>query len=194
MGIPTFGLRTIRAQIILIVVFAIVFVVMTARLLDNVDTFEYVTAADVDLIGQRALTLSQLLRGASPEDRQRIMTRAAEAGMDLDIVSRQEIDTLPTPEDFQSRIGRLATYLFPPDTDLPPGASMIVFETRQAFAMPIDDNDALIYRSVPDTMLTTDLTGPIFYYFLSFATLVGLFSVFAVRAITAPLKSIVGKL
>ncbi|MEO9341010.1 ATP-binding protein [Mesorhizobium sp. SB112] len=194
MGIPLSGPRTIRGQIILIVVFAIAFVVTTARLLDRIDTFEYVTTADVDMIGQRALTLSLLLQGASSDDRQRIIARAAEAGMEVDIVSRQEIDALPRPEDFQSRIGRLMTYLFPPDTDLPPGASMIMYETRQAFAMPIDDDEALIYRSVPDTMLTTDLTGPVFYYFLSFATLVGLFSVFAVRAITAPLKSIAGKL
>ncbi|MCX8995703.1 ATP-binding protein [Rhizobiaceae bacterium BDR2-2] len=194
MGIPTFGLRTIRGQIMLIVVFAIVFVLMTGRLLDRVDTFEYVTAADVDLIGQRAHTLSLLLQGAGPEDRQRIVTRAAEAGIDLDIVSRRQIDALPKPEDFQSRIGRLVTYLFPPDMDLPAGASMIVYETRRAFAMPIDDDDALIYKSVPDTMLTTDLTGRVLYSFLSFVTLVGLFSVFAVRAITAPLKSIAGKL
>lgn len=191
MGVPGFGLRTIRGQIMAIVVFAIALVVAISRVFDSSD---FVFAADVDVIGQRAYTLSMLLRDADAEERSRILARASEAGMDAVVANRAEVDTLPLPQDFESRVGRVLTYLFPPDTELPPGAQMIQLDTGRAFAVPIDEREVLLYRSVPDTMLTTDLTSPILYFTLSFAILLLLFSVFAVRAITAPLRSIAGKL
>lgn len=194
MGISSFGPRSIHAQVVLIVLLAIALVAVSGRLFDRINALGYVAAADVDVIGQRALTLSLLLRDAEAGDRDRILSLAAAAGIDLRIIPRGEVDTLPAPHDLESRLRQLLGFLFPPDTDLSPGAAMIVFEGRPAFAVPIDGYDTLIYRSVPDTVLTTDFTNPIFYYLLSFLILVGLFSLFTVRAITAPLKSIVGKL
>lgn len=188
------GPKTIRGQILLIAIFAVGFVITSGRLIDPINTSGYFAVADVDMIGQRAYALAALMNGASEEDRQRILARASAADIQLEIMELEEVERLPQPDDLRAKTRQLLALLFPPDEGLPENARIILLGTDPVLTIPINDTEVLIYKSFPNTILTTDFTSQLFYYSLATVTLAVLFSVFAVRAITAPLQSLAGQL
>ena len=194
MRFPSFGVRTIRGQLMLVVVLAIGFVIVAGQVIERANTFDYADVVDVDLIGQRALTLAYLLDGADDAQRQRIIARSAKVGIEIEIVTRDALKRLPGPDGFRSKIGSFLAYLFPPDANLPDGSTMMLAGRMPVLSLPINDEELLLYKSFPDSVLTTDITGRILYYSLSLAILGALFSIFAVRFLTAPLKAISGEI
>lgn len=194
MRFPGFGARTIRGQLMLVVILAIGSVIVAGQVIERIKTFDYADAVDVDLVGQRALTLALLLDGADDAQRQRILARSAEVGIEIDIVPRDALERIAGPDGFRSKIGSFLAYLFPPDGNLPDGSKMMLVGRKPMLSLPINDEEFLLYKSFPDSVLTTDITGRILYYFLSLATLGVLFSIFAVRFLTAPLKAISGEI
>ncbi|WP_457588813.1 ATP-binding protein [Ensifer canadensis] len=188
------GVRTIRGRIMLVTIVAVMSVIFTGRLLEQFATFDHDDVVDVDLIGQRALTLAYLVRDLSAEERQRIIERSAEVGIDIEIMHRDRLRTLPAPADFRSALGTLLAFLFPPDQALPDGSKILMIDQRPVLSVPVDGDEILLYKTFPDTVFTTEFTGALLYYFLSFVTLGIFFSIFAVTFITAPLKSIALKL
>lgn len=177
-----------------VAVFAIGFVIVAGQVIERVDTFDYADVVDVDLIGQRALTLAYLVDGADDAQRQNIIARSAEVGIEIEIVKRDALERFPPPEDLRSKIGAFLAYLFPPDANLPDGSAMILVGRKPMLSLPINEEEFLLYKSLPDSVLTTDVTGRILYYSLSLVILGGLFSVFAVRFLTAPLKALSGEI
>ncbi|KNY13469.1 hypothetical protein AKG11_28765 [Shinella sp. SUS2] len=190
MRFPGFGARTIRGQLMLVVILAIGSVIVAGQVIERIKTFDYADAVDVDLVGQRALTLALLLDGADDAQRQRILARSAEVGIEIDIVPRDALERIAGPDGFRSKIGSFLAYLFPPDGNLPDGSKMMLVGRKPMLSLPINDKEFLLYKSFPDSVLTTDITGRIVYYSLALAILGVLFSIFAVRFLTAPLKAI----
>lgn len=186
--------RTIRGQLMLVAILAIGFVIVAGQVIERVDTFDHADAVDVDLIGQRALTLAYLLDGADDAQRQDIIARSAKVGIEIEIVTRDALTRLPGPEGPREKVGSFLAYLFPPDANLPDGSEMLLVGRRPMLSVPINDAEFLLYKSFPDSVLTTDIAGRIVYYSLALATLGVLFSLFAVRFLTAPLKAISGEI
>jgi len=194
MGLKKLLPKTIRGQILLIAFFAVGFVISSGRFIDPINTSGYFAVADVDMIGQRAFAFAALLNGASDEDRERILARASAADIELEIMKAADVETLPQPHDLRARVREILALLFPPDQGLTENARIILLGVNPVLTLPINDAEVLIYKSFPNTILTTDFTSQIFYYSLATVTLAVLFSVFAVRVITAPLQSLSGQL
>lgn len=194
MKLPSFGVKTIRGQLMLVVVLSVVSVISTGRMLERIDIFEYDDVVDVDLIGQRALTLAYLLDGADDGQRQRIIARSADVGIDIAILDRDSFLALPAPEGFRSNLGSFLAYMFPPDETLPDQAQILLVGERPVLSLPINENEFLLYKSYPDSIITYDLTGAMLYYTLSFVTLGILFSIFAVKFLSDPLTAISSKI
>lgn len=194
MKLSWLGVRTIRGQLMLVVLLSVVSVIVTGRFIEGISTLDYVEVVDVDLVGQRASTLAYLLDTADGAERQRIIARSAEVGVDIEIMSREAIGQLPGPEGLRSNVGSLLAFLFPPDEVLPDGSRILMVEKRPVLALPINRDEMLLYKSFPDSIFTKDFTGAILYYSLSFLMLGTLFWVFAVRFLTAPLTSIASQI
>jgi signal transduction histidine kinase len=194
MRLPNLSIKTIRRRIMLVVVVAVASVIVTGRLIEHFITFKHDDVVDVDLVGQRALTLAYLIRDMGADERQRMINRSAEVGIDIEVMQRDRLLALPGPTDLRSTIGSLIASLFPPDHALPEGAEIVQVGNRPVLSVPINDTEVLLYKTFPNTVFTTDFTGALLYYVLSFLTLGILFSIFAVKFITAPLNSIASKL
>lgn len=194
MGLKRLVPKTIRGQVLLIAFFAVGFVIASGRIIDRINNSGYFAVADMDMIGQRAFALATLLDGASEEDRRRILARAQAADIELEIMAVRDVEALAQPYDWQAAVRQLLGFLFPPDAGLPQDARVILYGTQPVLTLPINDSEVLIYKSFPNTVLTTDFTSQLFYYSLATMTLAVLFSIFAVRAITAPLQSLAGQL
>ncbi|EHS52718.1 putative sensor with HAMP domain-containing protein [Rhizobium sp. PDO1-076] len=191
---PSFGIKTIRGQLMLVVLLAVLSVIISGRLIERINVFEYDDVVDVDLIGQRALTLGYLVDKAGDDERQRIIGRSAEVGIDIEILDRDAFQALPTPAGLRSKFGSFLAYLFPPDDALPDGTIVVLVGQKPMLAVPINAREVLLYKSFPDTVFTNDFTGAMLYYTLSFVTLGFLFSVFAVRFLSGPLTAISSKI
>ncbi|MBB4956086.1 signal transduction histidine kinase [Agrobacterium vitis] len=189
-----FGVSTIRGQLMIVVMLAVFSVIITGRLIESISNFDYNDIADVDLIGQRALTLAYLLDTADEDERRRIVSRSAEVGIDIEVLTREQFEKLPGPEGMRSNFGALLSFLFPTDEALPRGAKVSMIGKKPMLVLPINDMEVLLYRSFPDSILTQDFTGAMLYYTLSFLTLSLLFSIFGMRFLTAPLMAISNKI
>ncbi|WP_421362374.1 sensor histidine kinase [Agrobacterium rosae] len=194
MKLPQVKPRTIRAQLMLVVLLAVVSVTVTGQIVERTNSFDYNDVVDMDLIGQRALTIAYLLDGADQDQKNYIIRRSSHVGIDVAIMKRSEWDQLPGPTGLRSKIGAVLAYLFPPDEVLPDGSRVVILEERPVLSLPINDGEVLLYKSYPDSVFTTDFTGRLLYYSLTIATLGFLFSVFAVRFLTAPLTSIASQI
>ncbi|PYE93294.1 signal transduction histidine kinase [Rhizobium sp. PP-F2F-G38] len=194
MRFPSFAVKSIRSQLMLVIVLSTVSVITSGRLIERMNMFEYDGVVTVDLIGQRALTLAYLLDGAGADERQRIISRSAEVGIDIEIISKAAFHALPAPDGFRSNFGNLLTYLFPTDEALPDGAKVLIVDRTPMLSMPVNDSEVLLYKTYPDSIFTNDLTGPMLYYALAFLILGILFSLFAIKFLSGPLANISTKI
>lgn len=190
MQIWGFGVKSIRKQLMLVIVIAVASVIVSGRMIEQANPFKHEDVVDVDLIGQRAVTLSYLLDTANTNQRQHIIDRSAEVGIDLEIIKSYDLNRLPEPEGFRSKLGAFLAHMFPPDDALPNGARVRIINQRPVLTMPINKDEVLLYRAFPNSIISQDFAGALLYYLLSFITLSVLFSVFAVRYLTTPLTEI----
>jgi signal transduction histidine kinase len=190
MRFPSFAVKSIRSQLMLVIVLSVVSVITSGRLIERLNMFEYDDVVDVDLIGQRALTLAYLLDGAGAGERQRIISRSAEVGIDIEIISKAAFHALPASDGIRAKVGNLLASLFPPDETLPDGTEILIVDQRPMLSIPINKDEFLLYKTYPNSIFTHDLTGQMMYYLLSFLTLGVLFSLFAIKFLSGPLAEI----
>lgn len=194
MRFPSFAVKSIRSQLMLVVVLSVVSVITSGRLIERMNMFDYDDVVNVDLIGQRALTLAYLLDGAGAEERQRVISRSADVGIDIEIISKEAFLALPASDGIRAKVGNFLAYLFPPDETLPEDTEILIVNQRPMLSVPINENEFLLYKTYPNSIFTHDLTGQMMYYLLSFLTLGVLFSLFAIKFLSGPLVDISGKI
>lgn len=185
---------TIRGQMILLILVAVVAVVQIGSLLERATRNSGVTITNPDLVTARLGTIALLLRASGPEGAAEILRSAAAAGLDLAIVDKATADALPSPTGLNAAIGRVFSRVFPPDLDMPANSRHVLVDNRLALTADLDPSRALIFRNVPETVLTTDMTSPLIYQLLSVAMLGILFSAFIYFVVTAPLRRIAASL
>ncbi|WP_457579679.1 ATP-binding protein [Ensifer canadensis] len=194
-ALPRFRPRTIRGQMILLILIAVVAVVQIGRLLEQATRDSSVTITNPDLVTIRLGTITLLfLRASDSKGEVEILRSAAAAELDLDIVEKAAADALPAPTGLNATIGRLFSSIFPPDLDLPSNSRHVIVNNRLALAADLDQSRSMILHNVPETVLTTDMTCPLIYQILSVAMLGILFSSFIYFVVTAPLRRIAASL
>jgi signal transduction histidine kinase len=182
--------RTIRGQMVLLIVLAVVCVVAMGRALEQVTRAKDTTISNPDLVNMRVGSIALLLRQADTEQTDAILVTSARAGLRFEILPKDIAAALPEPTGLRAWFSQRFSVLFPPDFDLPPNSRYVLIEGRLALASEIDQSRSLVFLDLPDTVLTTDIVGPLTYQILAFLTLVAFFSAFAYVVITRPLRRI----
>jgi hypothetical protein len=159
MRFPSFAVKSIRGQLMVVILLSVVSVITSGGLIERMNMFEYDDVVNVDLIGQRAVTLAYLLDGAGADERQRIIDRSAEVGIEIEIISKAAILAIPSSDGIRAKVGNLLASLFPPDETLPDGTEILIVDQRPMLTVPITDNELLPYKTYPNSIFTHDPRG-----------------------------------
>lgn len=178
--------RTIRGQILAIIILAILLVIVMGRVLEVIGR-EAISVADLEVLSERAGAIALLMQPAPPGERETLLKAAERAGFQLQILPADTLKKISRSSGMRSRIDWLVESLFG-DTPVLLGGRRILLDEGPVLTFDLDPETALIL-SLPDTVFTNDVLAPLTYYILSFTVLILLFSLFAVRVVTEPLKA-----
>ncbi len=184
--------HTMRGQIMLVILVAIILVFVIG---DWIGVFrKYMGVPDTDLLYSKAETIALLVQKTPKDERSSLIQWSGKAGIPLEIITTESLASRTAPDASFPSIRWIIGKLFPADNPLSAGGRQIMLDGRPALTFPLDGDMAVVIRGMPDTLVTSDVVGPLSYYVLAFAILLGLFSVYASRALTAPLASITNRL
>ncbi|MBF2713849.1 ATP-binding protein [Agrobacterium vitis] len=181
--------RTLRGQITVIILLALVTVIATGRALENVAQNDY-AIPNLESTATQVRTLALLLAQASPEERTSILTNAQRAGLEVSLQPISLAGKFKTSPEFQGFAETFVDFLFPPDGEPPLGGWRAFLDGRRVFAEKVDDRTMLVFFGLPDTILTTSFLSQTTYYFIAVVVLIAFFFAFAIRAVTEPIKRI----
>lgn len=180
---------TIRAQIAIIILLALITVIIMGRSLEQWAKHDYLVS-DLENTAQRVKTIALILSPASPNDRQAIINSARQAGWDVELVPISTMTELRSSSKTESTVGAIVDWLFPPDAAPPYAGWRTFWHERRVFVEKVDDDTILIFSGFPDSFLTSALLGQGSYYVVAVAVLIVFFFLFAIRAISEPIKRI----
>ncbi|MBX5008976.1 ATP-binding protein [Rhizobium lentis] len=180
---------TIRGQITIIILVALVTIVTMG---DAVERWarKDLAAPDLENIAEKLNAIAELLGPASPEERQIILTNARRAKWDIELAPAATVSRFAGASSRQSFLDIAAARLFPPDNEPPIGGWQTFLDDRRVIAARVDDATIVITSGFPDSMLSSAFLGRGPYYFVAFFVLIGFFFIFAIRAITEPIRRI----
>ncbi|ALN71849.1 hypothetical protein M673_03930 [Aureimonas sp. AU20] len=184
--------KTIRAQMMIVIVLAVVAVVSLEGAIEPLRK-TILPTADTDAIAERAFTIGRQMEGADPAQREWLLASAARLGFEIELVATGDLDARIAASPPLGLAAQLVGLLFPQDTDLSTGARWIVLDGHRALAVPVDGRSVLVVPNLPD-VLTNDVVGPLTYYVLSFVILLLLFSFYAAQTVARPIDRIVAEL
>lgn len=183
------GPKTLRGQITVIVLFALVTVIAAGRALENFTKHDYVVP-NLELTAERVKTVALLLSQTKPADRPAIIENARRGGLDIVLAPSTLTSSFTGSSEMQSVAETLADLLFPPEGEPPIGGWRAFLDGKRVIAEPVDDQTILVFFGFPDTILTSSFLSQSSYYFIAVIVLLVFFFVFAIRAITEPIKKI----
>ncbi len=187
---PSWPKTTIRGQINAIIIIALVTVLVVGSQMERWAESDY-SVPDIEDLAEGLNAIAHILAVASPDDRQTIMNSARRAGWDITLAPMSTADLFVHSSNAQSSLVAAMDWLFPPDSDPPLGGWRTFLNDRRVVAARVDDATMVMTLSLPESIVTSGFLGRGPHFLLAFVVLTGLFSVFAVRAITAPIQRIV---
>lgn len=175
--------QSVRGQFAAIIVLALVVILSVGSVVEDVTTSIDLPA--VDDSARRTALVAALLRDAPTEARGVILAAAARAGFDFKIVPRERIVSIP----FSYLQWRNIEWLFR-FNDEPTDGRWLTIDGEYAFVLDLDQKAVLAHFGVPDTLLTSSFVRSLFYKFMAFVAFPVMIWLFAVWAVTDPLKRI----
>lgn len=185
---------TLRGQIVLVILVAILSVILIGRLIEPLREDGPFAAADLDATADQVSLVAQLMAFSDETERAWLLDRAALTGLNLRAVDRAAFDALLAASDDLHAFERWVFTLFPPDAYASTQGGWEFVDGRPLFWREIDDSTFLIAAGLPSMIETTDFSGPLSYYLLALGTLLILFTVYGARSIAMPLARIVDEL
>lgn len=183
--------KTIYAQIVAIVVLALLIVVTAGPIVERWLRDDYETP-DIEQLADRLHAFAIVLSSATPDERETVIAATRRSGWDLSIepLSLRAQFALSSPKERFS--DRIIEWLFPPDDWIVPLEGWRTFlGDRRVVAMQIDDASMLVSTvATNDILFISDFIGQGTYYVVAILTLVFLFSSFAIWSIMLPLRRI----
>lgn len=180
---------TIRGQITVIILLALLTVITMGRALERWAKNDYLVP-DLENMAERVNTIAQLMGPASPQERQKMIENARRTGWDLSLAPIATVREFGTSSKMQSTLGEIVDWLFPPDNAPPLGGWRTFWHDRRVIAAKVDDSTMVVFSGFPDAILTSAVVGQGSYYFVAVVVLIVFFFIFAIRAITEPIKRI----
>jgi signal transduction histidine kinase len=173
----------VRGQFAAIIVIALVVILSVGSVVENF--IENVDLPVLDDGARRAAVVAALLRETPTEARGAILATARRAGFDFEVLPKEQIRSIP----YSYLQWRSIEWLLRIDRGSIDGR-WIRIGGRYAFVVDLDQRDVLAHFGMPDSLLTSGLVRALFYRFMAFVALPLLIWLFAVWAVTDPLKRI----
>jgi len=183
--------KTIYAQIVAIVVLAILIVVTAAPIVERWLRDDYHNP-DIEQLADRLQAVASILAAATRNERETVVDAARRSGWDMTL-EPLSLSTQFAVASAEERLSdRIIEWLFPPDHWIVPlGGWRTFLGDQRVVAMQIDETSMLVSSvATNDILLITDFIGQGTYYVVAILTLVFLFSSFAVWSILLPLRRI----
>lgn len=188
--LPSWPKATIRQQLTVIILVALAMILVVGNRMESWVRDVY-SISDLEDLADGLNTIAHVLAMASPDDRQIIIRSARAAGWDITLAPMSTTNAFTHSSSEQNSLIAMTDWLFPPDNDPPLGGWQTFLNDRRVVAAKVDDATIVMTLSLPEPIVTSDFLGRGPHFLLAFVVLAGLFSVFAVRAITAPIQKIV---
>lgn len=188
--LPGWPKATIRLQLTVIILVALATILIVGNRVEHW-VKEVYSISDLEDLADELNTIAHVLAMSSPEDRQIIMRSAQAAGWDITLAPMSTANAFTQSSSEQNPLIAVTDWLFPPDNDPPLGGWQTFLNDRRVVAAKVDDATIVMTLSLPEPIVTSDFLGRGPHFLLAFVVLMGLFSFFAVRAITAPIQKIV---
>jgi signal transduction histidine kinase len=181
---------TIHGQITAVILACLVIAFVIGSTLESWVRDEYDTP-DLEGMSARISAIALTLADATPAERDLIVAAANRNNQQLELrpVSYFEHVTTSSPDEpFMQRV--IDRLLPPEDRPIPFGGWRTFVDGKRVLAAQVDDKTLLVTELLPESFLRSDALRFGSNYLVATATLIILFSVFAVWAITSPLRGI----
>ncbi len=179
---------TIRGQITLIIVMALLVVSVVGRVLEQ---WVRDAAPDMEDIAARVETMTELLQNSAPDTREEILSSSRAAGWHFSLEPFSVSETFTGPSEPEGALAMAIDWLFPTDhVLLPVGGWRTFWNGERVIASKVDDDTLLILSGFPDSILNSSILNEGPYYSVAIVVLIAFFFVFAIRFITEPIKRI----
>lgn len=183
-------ISTIHGQITAVIFACLVIAFIIGSTLESWVSNDY-SAPDLEGMSSRVSTIASVLATATPAERSTVLAAANRGAYRLVLrpSSYSERFTTSSPDEpfIQVAIDRL---LPPEDRPVPVGGWRTFVDGKRVLAAKVDDDTLLVMELLPESFLRNDALRFGSNYLVATVTLVILFSVFAVWAITRPLRGI----
>ncbi|TQX83377.1 MULTISPECIES: ATP-binding protein [unclassified Rhizobium] len=181
--------KTLRGQITLIILVALVTVIVCGRALENLAKRDF-TAPNLERAVEQVKTLAMLLSQTPSADRPAIVATARRAGLDVSLAPISMVSQFKGSSELQSVAETFADLLFPPDGEPPLGGWRALLDGRRVIAQRVDEENIVVSFGFPDTIITSSFLSQSTYYFMAVIVLIVFFFIFAIRTVTEPIKKI----
>jgi signal transduction histidine kinase len=183
-------LSTIHGQITAVIFACLVIAFVVGSTLESWVSDDY-QVPDLEGMSARVSAIASVLTNATPAERPAIMAAANRNGQYLVLrpLSYSEGFTTRSPEEpfIQIVIDRL---LPPEERPTPYGGWRTFVDGKRVLSAKVDDDTLLVMELLPESFLRNDALRFGSNYLVATVTLIILFSIFAVWAITRPLRGI----
>ncbi|WP_165225532.1 sensor histidine kinase [Affinirhizobium pseudoryzae] len=183
--------KTIYAQIVVIVVLALLIVVTAGPIVERWLRDDYETP-DIEQLAGRLHAFATVLKNATPNERETIIAATRRSGWDLTIAPLSLKAEFASSSPNEQLSDMIIEWLFPPDDLIAPLEGWRTFlGDRRIVAMQIDDASMLVSTvATNDILFISDFVGQGTYYVVAILTLFFLFCSFAIWSIMLPLRRI----
>lgn len=174
---------SVRGQFAAIIFIAVIFIMFAGSAFEAL-----IENADLPVVednAKRAAVVAALLRETPAEARNAFLATATRAGFDFKILPRERIDNTS----YSYLEWRSIAWFFQTDGGSIDGRWIRIGD-RCAFVLDLDQQSVLAHFGMPDSWLTSGFVRVSFYRFMAFVALPVLLWLFAVWAVTEPLKRI----
>ncbi len=182
---------TINGQITWIIVLGLLIVIVGGPVLERAVRTD-ADISDIERMSARVHAISSILANTAPQERHIIMDAAKRDGLQLELLPLSDLVFFRSSSSTEPMIQVILEWIFPPD-DIPvPLQGWRTFlNDQRVIAAKVDDQTMVVLSELPKTFFwSDDVLGRGSNYLFALLTLIGLFSAFAVWAITLPLRRI----
>lgn len=181
---------TIHGQITAVIFACLIIAFIVGSTLESWVSNDY-SVPDLESMSGSVSVIASVLTPATPDERAAVMTAANRGGLHLGLRPLSYFDNVTRSSPEEPFLQVIVDRLLPPeDRPIPYGGWRTFIDGKRVIAAKIDDETLLVMELPPENFLRLDALRFGSNYLVATATLIILFSVFAVRALTSPLRRI----
>jgi signal transduction histidine kinase len=181
---------TIYGQITVIIIVCMIIVIFGGSTLERWVRDDY-SLPDLEALSEKMAAIGSVVAAATPAERQEIVEIAGRGGWRLSLQPLSLAQRFTTSSADESFVQAATDWFFPPDDGSTPyGGWRTFLDGKRVISVKVDDATLLLLEQVPTGLLSSDALSFGSNYLVAMVTLILLFSIFAVWAITRPLRRI----